>query len=46
MHMVRNSLDHGLEGPEERVANGKPAEGKLVLVGVPSGRPYPDRDHR
>jgi two-component system, chemotaxis family, sensor kinase CheA len=31
MHMVRNSLDHGLEGPEERVANGKPAEGKLVL---------------
>ncbi|MGA3203695.1 MAG: chemotaxis protein CheA [Bryobacteraceae bacterium] len=31
MHMVRNSLDHGLEGPEERVAAGKPAEGKLVL---------------
>lgn len=31
MHMVRNSLDHGLEGPEERVANGKPAEGTLKL---------------
>jgi two-component system, chemotaxis family, sensor kinase CheA len=31
MHMVRNSLDHGLEGPEERIAGGKPAEGKLVL---------------
>jgi two-component system, chemotaxis family, sensor kinase CheA len=31
MHMVRNSLDHGLEGPEERIACGKPAEGKLVL---------------
>src|SRR6202042_159832 len=31
MHMVRNSLDHGLEGPEERIASGKPAEGKLVL---------------
>jgi two-component system, chemotaxis family, sensor kinase CheA len=31
MHMVRNSLDHGLEGPEERVANGKSPEGKLVL---------------
>jgi two-component system chemotaxis sensor kinase CheA len=31
MHMVRNSLDHGLEGPEERVANGKSAEGTLVL---------------
>ncbi len=31
MHMVRNSLDHGLEGPEERVANGKTPEGTLVL---------------
>jgi two-component system chemotaxis sensor kinase CheA len=31
MHMVRNSLDHGLEGPEERVASGKSAEGTLVL---------------
>ncbi len=31
MHMVRNSLDHGLETPEERIASGKPAEGKLVL---------------
>ncbi len=32
MHMVRNSLDHGLEGPEDRVANGKTAEGTLVLA--------------
>ena len=31
MHMVRNSLDHGLEGSEERVAAGKPAEGTLLL---------------
>jgi two-component system chemotaxis sensor kinase CheA len=31
MHMVRNSLDHGLEGSEERVAQGKSAEGTLVL---------------
>jgi chemotaxis methyl-accepting protein methylase/HPt (histidine-containing phosphotransfer) domain-containing protein len=31
MHMVRNSLDHGLEGPEERAADGKSPEGKLVL---------------
>jgi two-component system chemotaxis sensor kinase CheA len=31
MHMVRNSLDHGLEGTEERVASGKPAEGRLTL---------------
>src|SRR5580700_1256886 len=32
MHMVRNSLDHGLEGPEERAACGKSPEGKLVLA--------------
>ena len=32
MHMVRNSLDHGLEGPDERVANGKPPEGRLLLA--------------
>jgi two-component system chemotaxis sensor kinase CheA len=32
MHMVRNSLDHGLEGPQERVANGKSAEGTLTLA--------------
>jgi two-component system chemotaxis sensor kinase CheA len=31
MHMVRNSLDHGLEGPEERAAGGKSPEGTLVL---------------
>ncbi|HTB15903.1 MAG TPA: chemotaxis protein CheA [Bryobacteraceae bacterium] len=32
MHMVRNSLDHGLEGPEERIANGKSPEGTLTLA--------------
>ncbi len=31
MHLVRNSLDHGLEPPQERIAAGKPAAGKLVL---------------
>jgi two-component system chemotaxis sensor kinase CheA len=31
MHLVRNSLDHGLEPPQERVAAGKSAAGKLVL---------------
>jgi len=24
LHMVRNSLDHGIESPEERIAAGKP----------------------
>ena len=27
VHLIRNSLDHGLEGPDERVAAGKPATG-------------------
>ena len=31
MHLVRNSLDHGLEPPHERLAAGKPAAGKLIL---------------
>ncbi len=31
VHLIRNSLDHGLEGPEERQAAGKPATGTLRL---------------
>jgi two-component system chemotaxis sensor kinase CheA len=30
-HIVRNSVDHGIEKPEVRVANGKAAEGQLLL---------------
>ncbi|MCC7475105.1 MAG: chemotaxis protein CheW [Pirellulales bacterium] len=30
-HLVRNSVDHGVETPESRVAKGKPAEGCLTL---------------
>ncbi|HBM45157.1 MAG TPA: chemotaxis protein CheA, partial [Halomonas sp.] len=30
-HLVRNSLDHGVEMPDEREALGKPRTGKLVL---------------
>lgn len=30
-HVVRNSVDHGIESPEARVAAGKPAEGLLRL---------------
>ena len=30
-HLVRNSVDHGIEPPEKRVENGKVAEGLLVL---------------
>jgi two-component system, chemotaxis family, sensor kinase CheA len=31
MHMIRNSLDHGLEPPEKRVASGKPEVGTIRL---------------
>jgi two-component system, chemotaxis family, sensor kinase CheA len=30
-HLVRNSLDHGIELPDERIAKGKPATGTLTL---------------
>ena len=30
-HMIRNAVDHGLEGPEERRAAGKPEEGTVTL---------------
>jgi two-component system, chemotaxis family, sensor kinase CheA len=30
-HMLRNAMDHGLEGPEEREAAGKPREGAIIL---------------
>ena len=30
-HMLRNSVDHGLESPEERAAKGKPVEGRIQL---------------
>jgi two-component system chemotaxis sensor kinase CheA len=31
LHMVRNALDHGIEGPAERIAEGKNPEAKLRL---------------
>jgi len=31
MHLVRNSLDHGIETPDERAAAGKPRTGQLRL---------------
>lgn len=32
IHLVRNSVDHGIESPEERRAAGKPERGKLTLT--------------
>ncbi len=31
IHCVRNSVDHGVESPEERAAKGKPEEGQVLL---------------
>ncbi len=30
-HLVRNSVDHGIEKPEDRIAKGKPAQGTVTL---------------
>ena len=32
MHIIRNSLDHGLETPEERIANGKSETGTITIA--------------
>jgi two-component system chemotaxis sensor kinase CheA len=37
VHLVRNSLDHGLEGADERVAAGKPATGTLTISAQHAG---------
>ncbi len=37
VHLVRNSLDHGIEMPEEREAAGKPREGTVVLAASQEG---------
>lgn len=33
LHLIRNSIDHGIESKEERIALGKPEQGKIT-VGV------------
>jgi two-component system chemotaxis sensor kinase CheA len=34
IHMVRNSLDHGIESPEDRIAVGKPETGVIRLAAL------------
>ena len=36
-HLIRNSVDHGIELPDERVAVGKPAKGILTLSAYHQG---------
>ncbi len=38
VHLIRNSADHGLESPEERISRGKPAEGTISLRAYSSGQ--------
>jgi two-component system chemotaxis sensor kinase CheA len=35
IHIVRNSLDHGLEGPEERIENSKDESGTVTMHAYP-----------
>lgn len=37
VHLIRNALDHGVETPEVRLANGKPEEGHVLLNAYHSG---------
>jgi len=37
MHLIRNAMDHGLETREERLAAGKPEEGRIKLEAVNTG---------
>lgn len=37
MHILRNSIDHGIETPEERIKLGKPEHGTIKLKAYPSG---------
>lgn len=37
VHLLRNALDHGLEGPEDRVKAGKPETGTVHLRAYQSG---------
>ena len=39
VHLLRNSVDHGIESPEERKAAGKPERGRVTLSA------YRERDH-
>ncbi|MCE9574266.1 MAG: chemotaxis protein CheA [Deltaproteobacteria bacterium] len=37
LHILRNSMDHGLEAPGERIAAGKPARGTVRLAAAHEG---------
>jgi two-component system chemotaxis sensor kinase CheA len=37
VHIIRNSIDHGIEFPHERVAKGKPEKGKILIDAYQKG---------
>jgi two-component system chemotaxis sensor kinase CheA len=37
VHLIRNAIDHGIEAPQQRVANGKPEKGRIRLAASHSG---------
>ncbi len=37
VHLIRNSIDHGIESPDVRVSQGKPGTGTILLSAVHSG---------
>ncbi|MEW6049878.1 MAG: chemotaxis protein CheA [Candidatus Zixiibacteriota bacterium] len=37
VHIIRNSCDHGIESPEDRIAKGKPAKGTITMQASQEG---------
>lgn len=37
VHLLRNSADHGIESPQERIKNGKPENGTIRLIAYQDG---------
>lgn len=37
VHLIRNAVDHGIETPDERITNGKPAHGTIQLTAYQMG---------
>ncbi|MEO5376983.1 MAG: chemotaxis protein CheA [Magnetococcus sp. DMHC-6] len=37
VHIIRNSIDHGVESPEQRIKVGKPVVGRIHLAAIHSG---------
>lgn len=37
VHIIRNSIDHGIESPDEREAKGKPRKGRIIISAYQKG---------